>query len=101
MDRIVDTNQRIYFDTNSSDTLLMSGGTSGMVNVWNLKECLNQYSKGQEKTLEKGSEMEKEEENTEKEGESMESDREQDQKEKVLDPICTFKAGNDCINGIR
>ena len=87
LERTVDTNQRIYFDTTPSEDVLMSGGTSGYVNIWNMKHCLSQYSK--------------ECQNSENDGGDKEEEPKQVRKEEKVLPICTFKAGSDCINGTR
>lgn len=45
--RVVDTNQRIYFDVSSDTNWLTSGDTSGLIHAWNL----NDLSTMQEQTV--------------------------------------------------
>jgi len=41
-DRVVSTQQRIYFDITPNGQYLVSGGTDGYVRIWDLKnECEN------------------------------------------------------------
>jgi WD40 repeat protein len=35
-DRVVNTNQRVYFDITSDDRYLITGGTDGLVRIWDL-----------------------------------------------------------------
>lgn len=45
--RMVNTNQRIYFDISSDQNWLVSGNTSGLIHAWNL----NDLSAAQEQTV--------------------------------------------------
>lgn len=100
MERVVDTNQRIYFDTNDR-SLLASGNTNGMVNIWDMKSLYSNC--GHEDDV---LETENKDDNGKEEDkiEQQESDLNVSKvvrEEEKLDPICSFKGGNDCINGVR
>lgn len=121
MKRGVETNQRIYFDLNPQSNLLMSGDTSGYVNIWSIKyshgksdrECsVTEQVEGKEGDKEIDTQIQEQEiqvkqnvlgmekEEKAKEEKAKKKEEKAKEEERIL-PVCTFKAGNDCINGTR
>ena len=43
--REVNTNQRIYFDIDSSDQYVVSGGTDGILRIWDIKSPIGDQGK--------------------------------------------------------
>jgi len=67
MPREVLTNQRIYFDIDSTGKYLISGSTDGIASVWDLTQ-LTTFN--------------------------------EDTKMQLLEPVASFQAQNDCVNGV-
>lgn len=107
MKRGVETNQRIYFDLNPQSNLLMSGDTSGYVNIWSIKyshgksdrKCsLTEQVEGREEDEKIDTQIQDQEIQV---GKQNVLRMEKEEKEERILPVCTFKAGDDCINGTR
>ena len=92
MERTADTNQRMFFDVNSSGGYLCSGNTNGTVSMWNISELNGKESdEGKDGSEMRESANSKEEVQSPVETNSVE----------CVPLLLSFQAHEDCVNGIR